>query len=400
MEINNDCKSVVILGKTGTGKSSILNSLTGVKDMFPEGEELNSKTKEVKSFKGSLKYDDTRNYYIIDTPGFYDSDNEDKSHIKNILIFLKTLKDFGGLNAVYFTVSLKEQKFDYSLQTCLSLLRTMLGEDIFKILKIIYTFKNDLSPSAYEKAKKRFKDLPMLLITSGFPVSMDIETLIYDYDQPDEFGMNIISQLKDSEKIYPEVLDHLENVDLDLTDPLKVFNALVNNSKSMKDLGNQLENLKEMTNMYKSQIDSFEKERKQFQAEMLVKEKKIEELVNLSKKETQENQKKINEMIVGFTNQINQLNDRQAKTINDMRILNEENSRRIQEQNENYRKEHEKNEKIRIENERILNERHQQNIDLLQKQNSRLEASNKELLDRPPTVIHHHHTKKRGCNIF
>ena len=49
-----DTKTFVILGKTGWGKSSILNSLIGIPDYFPEGKDLRSKTKEVKKYQGPL----------------------------------------------------------------------------------------------------------------------------------------------------------------------------------------------------------------------------------------------------------------------------------------------------------------------------------------------------------
>jgi len=43
--------SFIVIGKTGSGKSSILNSLVG-EERFPEGGELTSKTKEVCEYLG------------------------------------------------------------------------------------------------------------------------------------------------------------------------------------------------------------------------------------------------------------------------------------------------------------------------------------------------------------
>ena len=137
MEVNHKY-SFIVIGKTGAGKSSILNSLVG-EDKFPEGEGLKSKTKEVCEYQGKLKYDDAT-YSIIDTPRFYDSDKEENKHINNIVRFLKNLKEFGGINCIFYVISLKEQRFDHTLQTCLSLLKTLLGDDVFKMIKIIFDF--------------------------------------------------------------------------------------------------------------------------------------------------------------------------------------------------------------------------------------------------------------------
>jgi GTP1/Obg family GTP-binding protein len=108
---------------------------------------LTSKTREVCEYTGKLKYDDAI-YNIIDTPGFYDSDNEDNNHINNIINFIKNLKEFGGINCIFYFISLQEQRFDHTIHTCLSLLRSLLGDDVFKMIKIIYTHKNDLSQKA------------------------------------------------------------------------------------------------------------------------------------------------------------------------------------------------------------------------------------------------------------
>ena len=393
MELTVNVKTFVILGKTGWGKSSILNSLIGIPNYFPEGEGLKSQTKDIKKYKGHLNYNKNEEYFIIDTPGFYDSENEDKKHMKSIVEFLKTLKESGGLNLIFFVISLKEQKFDHSLQTCLSLLRTLLGENIFSRVKIIFTFKNDLNPKSLKKALDRFKELPNLLIATGFPVDHDMDTLIYDQDDPDEFGCKLVEVLKNYDKFYPQVLDDLENVDFDLDDPIKIFNALVNNSKSMKDLNNQLNNLKEITTLYKTQIESFEIERKKFNDEIKERQDKINTLLIEQKKETAENQKKISSMIQNYTSQINDMNNNNTKALEDMRRRNEADSQRILADNERYRLEHEK---VRMENDKIIREEQEKRFQMHQKEIENLKAENQLLLNRP-TVIHNHYDSDDDC---
>ena len=245
MEDISQTYQLMIVGKTGYGKTSIVNSLVGYKH-FAEGETLKSQTMEVCEYKGPLeKWDENKNnlYSIIDTPGLYCSEEKDNSHIVNIVKFLKSLKENGGINCIFFVLNLTDQRFDSSIQTSLNLIRSLLGDNVFKKLKIIYTFKNVMNEKFFKKSLERFKDLPELLRMSGFPIEGDLQSFIYDYDNPEEFCTEIIKCLKNTPKFYPEVLEHLENVDFDLKDPVKIYRNLIDNSKCIASLNYQLDNL-------------------------------------------------------------------------------------------------------------------------------------------------------------
>ena len=73
-------KVIAVLGSTGVGKSSFINSLTG-KNECKIGNSHTSTTKELKiidfQFQG-IKY------YIIDTPGLYDSDDQEEEIISTL----------------------------------------------------------------------------------------------------------------------------------------------------------------------------------------------------------------------------------------------------------------------------------------------------------------------------
>lgn len=92
--------SIIVLGETGTGKSSFCNTLFS-SPKCKIGENLNSETNEIKGYNGEEQYSDI---FIIDTPGFNDSRGEEADtnnvnrmnqyikenlRIKGIIIILK-----------------------------------------------------------------------------------------------------------------------------------------------------------------------------------------------------------------------------------------------------------------------------------------------------------------------
>ena len=312
--------SFIVIGKKGAGNSSILNSLVG-EERFPEGGELTTITKEVCGYVGKLKYDNST-FAIIDTPVFLDSDNEDINHIKNIIKFMKNLKEFGAINCIFYVISLGERRFDHTIQTCLSLLKTLLGDDVFKMIKFIYTMKNEISRKSYVNALERFKDLPELLKTSGFPVNDNVEIFIYDYDEPEDFCRKIITCTKQSPKFSPEVLQHLKNINFDQNDPVNVYENLIDNSECISSLNDQLNILEEGINIYSKQSQKFEEEKKLFAMELRRKKEEMNELLEAHSIEMIQSQ--IDQLNIGHINAINQMREANELQNERLDVLREE----------------------------------------------------------------------------
>ena len=377
--------NLMIVGKTGSGKSSILNSLVGDKK-FPEGEGLDSETMEVCEYSGALPWDSSHNnqYSVIDTPGFYYSKKKDNQHINSIVKFLKTLKENGGINCIFFTIALTEQRFDSSIQTGLNLIKTLLGDEVFKKLKIIYTFKNNLNQVGLNRALTRFKDLPELLKTSGFPVEENIEYFIYDYDRPDDFCNQIISCVKKSPKFYPEVLDHINEVDFDLTDPMKVYKTLVENSKNIADLNLQLSNLEKIKENYEKLNTAFEEEKKFYRQQLEEKEKQIKKLNEDYLKANKEQRQVLDSIIAKNNQQIHEINQNHQNSIEKMRA---DSDRQIQAMRQEQLKVLNDLENKRRENEERIKKENDANVARLESQLVDLKAQNLELINRPPQII-------------
>lgn len=61
--------TIALLGLTGSGKSTLGNTLTNKKDFFIESDNPESQTQEVIGSEGQFN---NKLVYIIDTPGLYD----------------------------------------------------------------------------------------------------------------------------------------------------------------------------------------------------------------------------------------------------------------------------------------------------------------------------------------
>ena len=229
--------TLVMFGKTGSGKSSILNSISGIKDRFAEGENLNSTTKIIDYDIGPFFNKPGENSCLfVDTPGFYDTESQDQSHMKNMVDFLKEVRE--GFTLLCFALPLTETKFDSSIQLSLKMLCTLFGDEIGDKIRIVFTHYNRLKETVAHKVIKKFKsELPSLLASSNIPYSSKSKFYIFDYDKEGGNLGELVEEIKQLPKFQSDVLKTLDDLmqqGLDFTDPIKVLQILTQNSKNMQ----------------------------------------------------------------------------------------------------------------------------------------------------------------------
>ena len=119
-------KSVVLLGESGTGKSSIGNCLLGLDSTegFKVSRGTNSCTKETRELPGCW-VTNQKECAIIDTPGLNDSDNEDTEHIRRIVEFLRRREQ---VNSFLVVRNGHNPRMNHSFKSMLSTFELALGE--------------------------------------------------------------------------------------------------------------------------------------------------------------------------------------------------------------------------------------------------------------------------------
>merc|ERR1712212_822773 len=121
---------MVILGQTGTGKSTLANILLGQpfdckNCTFPVCDGMNSCTKEPKYAVGNWLGKEEP-FTVVDTAGFGDSDNNDNDLIDEMMDTLKNaVKE---ANALVLLISGEQQRFNSALQQMIREMEALFGE--------------------------------------------------------------------------------------------------------------------------------------------------------------------------------------------------------------------------------------------------------------------------------
>src|SRR5688572_16150215 len=128
-----DTKTILLIGRSGRGKSTLANVVTNTND-FKESSGSVSETKEVQ-FE---QFKDTNNkidYAIIDTPGIGDTKMSDNEVLDIIAKAVYLAKD--GVSQVFFTT---DGRFDQYEMATYDLLRTIIfDENITKHTTMVRT---------------------------------------------------------------------------------------------------------------------------------------------------------------------------------------------------------------------------------------------------------------------
>ena len=180
-------KSVVLLGESGVGKSSIGNRLLGLNSAtgFKESSGTDSCTKKTREISGSWVTNGTK-YSIIDTPGLNDSDNEDTDHLRSIVEFLRHKEQVHSFLVVR---NGHQPRMLHSFKSMLSTFELTFGEDFWHNVVIVVSSLSGYGDepeeqSRIERWKKRIKEI--------FPKSANapLETVVLDARKRDPVWFN------------------------------------------------------------------------------------------------------------------------------------------------------------------------------------------------------------------
>ena len=248
------------MGKTGSGKSSLLNSLTNT-NYFQVGNSIMSETREVKSFRGKFKGRlNSPDILFIDTPGFFDSSSRDNKIIAKIALSLNEIDD--GLNLVLFCFPAYEIRLDSSMQASWRFLRLIMGRAVYDHVIIVLTHGSRLKPQELENSVARMTTEFIPYLRNKLKCKVKEETLIYKKGFEDDGLDEVFNYIITNNKYKPEVMKDLYKF-WDPKNPLESIESLLKNSKIFHKIQKLLIDVKNKHESLQTQIKEIKQEVKQ-----------------------------------------------------------------------------------------------------------------------------------------
>ncbi|KAG0745863.1 hypothetical protein G6F62_007723 [Rhizopus arrhizus] len=149
LAIEEDKETYVVsaLGAIGTGKSSLLNAISG-EYTFETGNGVELTTQQVQGITKEWKFASSLQYcHLIDTPGLIDSNVHDRQVIIEMTKYFKSLQY--GVSAFFLVFNINDIRLDAYTQNMLILFHQLLGKEFWNFVIIVFThvdeeFRDDL----------------------------------------------------------------------------------------------------------------------------------------------------------------------------------------------------------------------------------------------------------------
>lgn len=275
----NNRKKILVVGKTGSGKSSLCNVLAGDNwngEKFKVDGGANSCTQKTQFTNGEL-FGDGEKVTVIDSVGFDDPDNKDVQIIGEMVDQLNNNCDFINL---FVIVIRGNERVEMSLKTILSVFEGMFGQDFWKQAVVCFTRirmrKTDIENRLESNQNKSDDDMAKDFLTKiqkSFPSSKDVQWIRLDthYKKTDENekkeydaatvkvkdllekNQSVLSteEIRRLEKKIPAYKQKLKEIENEKKEIEEKYNALF--ARAQRD-ENELKELQEFKNQYVWQL--------------------------------------------------------------------------------------------------------------------------------------------------
>ena len=147
---------VCMLGATGAGKSTFCNALSGKPGLFEEsadGKSCTSVTRqEIVQWFGLTG---EKNFFIVDTCGFGDSEERDETQLKQLT---DSLRGFVYVNRFLVVLNSQQPRLDKQLQDMFKAFKVVFGDEVYKNFAVIYTRWAYDDKAIKERQKKKITE--------------------------------------------------------------------------------------------------------------------------------------------------------------------------------------------------------------------------------------------------
>ena len=275
----NGLKKLLIIGKTGTGKSTLCNVLTGndpKAKIFPVSSAAESCTQATKFANVWFNGDKSKHISLIDTIGFDDATKNDDAAIIAELVG-KLRDDCDHVNLFVIAVNGQSPRLDGSLLTMIRIFEGMFSKDFWKQVIIVFTripqdaktkkrrekqndkSDEDLAADYIKLVERQFKDCNGLKY-----LYMDATYDKEDEDETDAFESALSELWKTLKDCPPLSTDHVQNVETD-------------NAKLKRQIEEQKQAREDAEKLLREELEKLKNENKNLSDKEL--EKKLEKLV-------------------------------------------------------------------------------------------------------------------------
>ena len=215
-EESQDISSIIIVGETGTGKSSFINNLCQT-PKCKVGLGLDSETEEVLGVKCEGYYKDI---FMIDTPGLNDSNGEEQDE-RNINLMNQFIKNNPRIKGIIILLKFTDNKLTGSIKKSLKIFYDMFPlNNFWSHVVICFSYYYDMNPEAKIQIIKNYeKEFKKIMQQSksehkDFVIPEDIKMFFCELKNPDEETKleikKIIDYLKIKEQMFKKIEEKIE----------------------------------------------------------------------------------------------------------------------------------------------------------------------------------------------